>query len=130
MALDIKATLRVFSKKHALSELIDVVGEPNSGFSIGDKFSKGKKNREHTYWSIDSSNIEECGSFDRHVLEVINYYELKKNEMLKLKDEECVLDICCMFASDNGQGGATLSADTIERLSKLNIDLIFDVYAE
>lgn len=130
MALDIKATLRVFSKKHALSELTGVIGEPKKGFSIGDKFSKGKKVREHTYWSIDSSNIEDRDSFDNHVCEVLNYYDLKKGELLKLRNEECEVNIFCMFASDNGQGGATLSADTMERLSKFNLDLIFDVYAE
>jgi len=49
MALDIKATLRVFSKSHTLPELINAIGEPSNGFSIGDQFSKGKS-REHRYW--------------------------------------------------------------------------------
>ena len=130
MALDFKATLRVFSKTHSLSELASVLGKPKIGFSIGDEFSKGKNVREHTYWSIDSTNIEERDSFDNHVSEVLNFYDIKKDELLRLRSESCEVNIFCLFASDNGQGGAKLSADTMERLSKLNLDLIFDVYAE
>jgi len=130
MALDIKATLRVFSKVHPLPDLINTIGEPTSGFSIGDKFSKGRKSREHTYWSFDSSNINPKNGFDEHLAEVLSFFELKKNQILKLRNEGCDVNIFCMLASDNGQGGATLSSETMSKLSEFNLDLIFDVYAD
>lgn len=130
MALDIRATLRVISTKHTLAELRCTIGDPKHGFSIGDEFSKGKKNREHTYWSFDSSGISERRSFDKHLSEVLDFYELRKIEMITLRQEGCVVNVMCLFSSDNGQGGAELSSKTIDRLSKLNLDLVFDIYAE
>jgi hypothetical protein len=130
MALDIRATLRIFSKSHTLSELTNLMGEPAKGFSIGDKFSKGKKSREHSYWSFDSSNIAPKSSFDDHLAEVLGFYEIKKGEILKLRDEGCAVNIFCLFSSDNGQGGTSLPSKTMGKLNELNLDLVFDVYAD
>lgn len=131
MALDIKATLRVFSKKHTLLELNSIIGDSSNGFSLGDDFSKGTKRREHTCWSFKSSSVCSSKNFDDHLVEVLNYCEIHKNEISKLrKDHGCIVNVFCMFSSDNGQGGGILSANVMEKLSKLNLDLIFDVYAE
>ena len=48
----------------------------------------------------------------------------------KLKQGQCNVDITCMLDSDNGQGDTKISALSMERLSKLGLDLTFDVYAD
>ena len=74
MALEIRVTLRLYSKNHALSELVNILGEPSKGFSIGDTFSKGKKTREHTFWSFDSSNISSKKCLDEHIKEILFFF--------------------------------------------------------
>ncbi|WP_158307896.1 hypothetical protein [Pseudoalteromonas sp. BSi20652] len=41
--LEMKATLRISSKSLTLDHLVQYLGEPTRGFSIGDEFSLGKK---------------------------------------------------------------------------------------
>lgn len=130
MALDIKVTLRVFSRNHSLSYLNKTIGESSNGFSMGDKYSKGKQVREYSHWAIDSSNIDSRNDFDTHLSEILNFFDKKKKTFLQLKGEECEIDIFCFFSSDNGQGGAKLSAETMSRLTEEKLDLVFDVYAE
>lgn len=130
MALDFRATLRVFSKTYTLPEISKLLGEPVSGFSIGDAFSKGKRKRDHTFWSFDSSHIDSKSEFSAHLTEILNFCDSNKDGLLKLKDDDCTMNVFCFFSSDNGQGGATLPAGIMHRLSGLNLDLIFDVYAD
>lgn len=130
MALDFRATLRVFSKVHTLAELSKLIGEPSGGFSIDDGFSKGKRKRDHTFWSIDSSHIDPKSEFSVHLKEILNFYDSNKDGLSKLKGDGCTINVFCLFSSNNGQGGATLPAEIMLRLSQLNLDLVFDVYAD
>lgn len=130
MALEIKATLRLFSKTHTLSVLTDLLGEPTIGFSIGDLYSRGKYNRDNTYWGFESSNIKANQNFDEHIIEILSFYDQKNSEFTTLRSEGCIANVFCLFASNNGQGGATLSSVTMKKLHKLKLDLVFDIYAE
>ena len=130
MALEIKVTLSLHSKNHTLNDLIDILGEPVKGFSIGDKFSKKVKVRETTYWSIDSSKIDERKVLEEHLKEVLNFFYLKKNDFLKLRAEGCELGIICLLFSDNGQGGTSVPSKMLGELHELGISLDFDIYAD
>lgn len=126
--LDFKVTLRVSSKNDTLSDLIKNLGEPTKGFSIDDLYSKGKRKREFTLWSLESSK-QPSDDFDSHLGDILNFLDRRSSCISKLSCN-CEMDLFCMFSSDNGQGGAVLSAATIKKLSSYELDLVFDVYAE
>ncbi len=130
MALEIKATLRVFSEDYSLSELSKLLGKPSKGFSNGDKFSSGKKTRDISFWSFETTHVDPRESLDNHLSEIIQYVEGRTEAFSKLKKSNCKIDITCMLDSDNGQGGARLSINSMKCLSELGLDLSFDVYAD
>jgi len=126
--LEIKVTLRISSTKYALQYFQQILGEPTTGFSIGDEFLSGKRQREFTLWALESSNLP-SDDFDTHLAEILNFLDAKYLDISKLfSDYE--MDLFCMFSSDNGQGGAVLSANTMKKISSYNLNLVFDVYVE
>ncbi|TQV78280.1 DUF4279 domain-containing protein [Exilibacterium tricleocarpae] len=129
MALEVKTTLRVYSETLLIDDFKEILGEPSRGFSRGDPWSKGKRFRKHSYWSL-SSSIERTCSFDNHLSEILDFAESKKEEIIDLRSKGCDIDISVFFDSDNGQGGAILSSSTMKRLSDLELSLVFDVYAD
>ena len=130
MALDIKITLRVFSKTHTLAELTKILGEASAGFSLGDTYSRESKNREYTYWSFVSPSIGNCLSLDQHLEQILQFCKCKHNELLMLRKQGCNIDTFCMLASDNGQGGAFLSTQSMGQLAENDLSITFDVYAD
>jgi len=126
--LDFKATLRISSDKLTLEEIKLFFGEPTKGFSIGDDYSKGKCKRKFTLWSLESSKSS-SDSLESHLENILNYLDAKKLD-IPILEGDYEADIFCMLSSDNGQGGATLSASMMEKISSYNLKLVLDVYAE
>ena len=129
MALEVKTTLRVYSETLSINDFKERLGDPSIGFSRGDLWSKGKRVRKHSYWSLSSSIESKC-SFDNHLAEILDFSEFKKEEIIYFRNRGCDIDISVFFDSDNGQGGATLSSLSMKRLCDLDLDLVFDVYAD
>ena len=126
--LDFKVTLRVASDKHTLEEIKFILGEPTKGFSIGDDYSKGTRKRKFTLWSLESSKSPD-EILESHLEEILNYLDSRKLDISIFVDVFDA-DISCMLSSDNGQGGATLSAKLMKKISEYNLNLVLDVYAE
>jgi hypothetical protein len=125
--LTFKVTLRVFSADYTLMDLTRILGEPTKGFSVGDTYSRGKNKREQSLWALESTSLP-TESFEVHLKEIINFLDGKVEEVAGLV-ARCKLDLFCMLSSDNGQGGALLSSLTMEKISRYNLDMQFDVYA-
>lgn len=123
--LEFKVTLRLSSKGYTLEEIKKVVGEPTKGFSIGDEYAAGKRRREFTLWSLESSKSSQ-DDFESHLQEVLAFLETKYPDIQQLSNYE--MDLFCMFSSDNGQGGALLTAVTMKKISSYNLNIVFDVY--
>lgn len=126
--LEFKVTLRVFSRELQLIEIEKKLGSPTKGFSIGDPFLHGRKNREETYWSLESSR-DPHDSFESHLSEVIDFISNKESDLRCLQNT-CKVDLFCMLSSNNGQGSAALPVSIISRLAKYNLDVTLDVYAD
>lgn len=117
------------SRTRTLEFLTDKLGKPSKGFSQGDQYSSGGRirQREHTYWSFHSHNSD-ASSFDNQLTGVMKFMD-ENSDALSVLKSDCEIDIFCMLSSDNGQGGAALSADLLKRLSKYSVDVVFDMYA-
>jgi len=50
------------------------------------------------------------------------------NQLQSLMQEGVKVDINCFWASENGQGGPTLSQPQFLKLAELGIELWFDIY--
>jgi hypothetical protein len=124
--LQFKVTLRLSSSEYSLEEFKRVLGEPTRGFSVGDEYSKGKRRREFTLWARESSKLP-SDDFEVHLEDILCFLDDKYSAIAKsFSDYE--IDLFCMFSTDNGQGGAVLSAGTMKKISSFGLDLIFDVY--
>jgi hypothetical protein len=123
--LEFKVTLRVTSRIYTLQELKEVLGESTSGFTIGDYYSNGKQQREFTLWALESSKSP-SSDFESHLGEILTYLKNRYSYMSTLRDN-CEMDLFCLFSSDNGQGGAEISASTMKVISSYNLNLVFDV---
>lgn len=126
--LEIKATLRVSSKELTLSELKNCLGEPTTGFSIGDEFSRGKKKREFSYWAWGLESEKEV-SLEGHISKILQILDSKKQKFSAIKNK-IDMDIFCSLSSDNGQGGAVFSSNLIKLMEPHDIDVVFDLYME
>lgn len=129
MALDVKATLRVYSEKYTLDQLSKSLGSPTRGCSIGDAYSKSGRTRNTTFWGLEST-AEPRASLDDHLAELLKYFASKRSDLEDLRQHGCEIDLSCFFASDNGQGGATLSPQTIKEIGALDVGLAFDFYSD
>ncbi|QEI11846.1 DUF4279 domain-containing protein [Cellvibrio japonicus] len=125
--LEVKATLRVFSEYYDLSQLNGFLGESTKGFSKGDSYSRDKT-REKSFWSFESK-ISPSEKFEIHIIDIINFFK-EKEAIFSILYNQCEIDIFCMLSSNNGQGGFILSHQLADELSKRQLNIVFDVYAD
>jgi hypothetical protein len=126
--LEFKATLRIFSQGYTLVELTKILGDPTRGYSIGDSYSRNKKSREQTFWSLESSSLP-TDDFESHLNDITSFVNSKEQDLVNLRNK-CELDIFCMLSSDNGQGSATLPSQVLKKVSRYDLDIVLDVYAD
>ena len=126
--LKFKAGLRVWSKEYTLVQLEDVLGPSPSGHSIGDTYSRGKRKREETLWTLKSSLLK-VDSFESHLNQLVDFLITNKSVLSDLR-HKCEMDLFCMLKSDNGQGTTMLPYKLMKKLSDHKLDLILDVYVD
>ncbi|GAA60737.1 hypothetical protein P20652_2603 [Pseudoalteromonas sp. BSi20652] len=68
-------------------------------------------------------------TLESHLSKITTVLESKQKEILELKDELDV-DIFCSLTSDNGQGGAVVTAELMNLLSPFQVNVVFDLYME
>lgn len=127
--LEIKASLRIYAKGTSLSEISSKFRDSHDfGYSEGDGMYAKNRYLE-TMWGKRST----CGGdadINTHVVELLDWLELRKKEFCKLTVESSVKsDIFVFLSSDNGQGGMTISSDVLIKLSEYELDFVIDVYS-
>ncbi len=74
------------------------------------------------------STVEDTAEFAEHVRWLVKLLSAKQAALDTLK-KTCDITVFCGLFSDNGQGGFTLSSDSMAALHSLGIDVVFDFYA-
>lgn len=121
-----KVSLRVRSSVLSLYEIIELIGPPTHGFSVGELYGKSYlKRRKHTQWTYSYSGDEQ-----NLAIQINELLELLEDRQINNLYERCTIDIFCFVTTDNGQGGTTLDRKTLQRLAISKVDLTFDVYSE
>jgi hypothetical protein len=123
-----KASLRISSTTLQPSEIAEIIG-----LEATKTHTKGTlKNSRFTLvwptslWLLNSPLSDQNGMAD-HLRFLLDLLE-PKMDALKQLFEKCQIDLFCGFSSDSGQGGFTLDAVTLSRLSKLCVPLVLDLY--
>ena len=123
--IEIRATLRVFSKSLPLSILTELLGPPSTGVSIGEAVG-GRKPREQTLWAWDSTRAR-ADTLDAHLSELLDLLTSKQERLAEVRDQ-CTIDLFCMLSTPDGQGGAQVSASNMSRMVDCEAKLVLDVY--
>lgn len=84
--------------------------------------------RGDSRWILESK-LEDSRPLQDHIAHLIAVVE-KNSTAFQGIAEKCHADIWCTFSFAEGQGGVSLEAKLIERLSALSVDLIFGLYSE
>jgi len=103
--------------------------EPTEFHEKGAPLSKRNPNsrkREEHLWRLDSQ-LQQSEPLDKHLKNLIEIIEIHARGFKKIADcSSC--EIFCGFSSGNGQGGFILDHNLLERISKLPLDLVVDLY--
>ena len=124
--LSFKATFRLTSTEVSLNKLTELLGEPSDSFAIGDTYSKARKKRTYNYW-CRKSTLDEHIPLAEHLNQILDFVERKETEIDNLRPL-CAMDIFCMLASDNGQGGAELPPELMSRAGRLGLAIGLDIH--
>jgi hypothetical protein len=126
--LEFRVTLRIFSNKINLKDISEQLQcKPCYGFSIGDKYARNRRTREQSLWTIESKLPSE-DKLESHILEILDFVYEKQTVIAKLK-LDCSMDLFCYLGTENGQGGAELSAELCGKISKWDLNITLDVHA-
>jgi hypothetical protein len=79
-----------------------------------------------SYWSLDCPINSESDPSDhlRWLLDVLE----PKSAMVREISARFRVEIWCGFSSENGQGGFTMDANTLQRIANLGIPMTLDLY--
>lgn len=113
----------------APEEMRSILGlEPTRSHRIGEPRSTRSPTRVHDrhYFSVQSTR-DSALPLEEHIGEVVSLLEPKTRE-LEVLATEAELCLFCGFSSGNGQGGCAISPKLLNRLSKLSLELILDLY--
>lgn len=77
-------------------------------------------------WLLESPLGDDCAA-EQHLKWLVETVEPKLSALRELSKTHRV-DLFCAFSSESGQGGFTLDASILQRISRLEIPLTLDLY--
>lgn len=130
MASLFQATLRIRASNND-PELIDqALGRASTGFSpviLLDSQMK-RQSCEDSYWKLKLGNDPRGRSFSVLLEEVVYLMGSCKEKLMLENFFIKGVDIMWMIHSESGYGGFNLESEIMGKLTKLNINLVFDIY--
>lgn len=128
---DCCATFRVQSKSLFSKDITERLRlMPTTSFDKGSAISERRPElglRDQTLWLLKST-LQEEKDLHEHLIHILSQIESRASEIERLKTDACDMDIRCMCSSDNGQAGFILDSIAINRLNKLSLDLVIDLF--
>ena len=82
---------------------------------------------EESIW-IYRSPSPDSAELHEHIENLLDLLESKHEALELIRSRVTLMDIFCMFSSENGQGSMELDPVLLERLAKQKISLILDLY--
>jgi hypothetical protein len=82
---------------------------------------------EESIW-IYRSPLPDSAELHEHIENLLDLLESKHDALGSIRSRVSVIDIFCMFGSENGQGSMELDPPLLQRLVKQQISLTLDLY--
>jgi hypothetical protein len=122
------ASLRIFGEKLRPEQIDAMLGLKATHIHLkGQRRSpRHKAVWRESLWSL-RSRLSDDHSIADHLEWLLERLE-PKADAIKTLSAEYHLDFFCGFSSDSGQGGFKLDSITLERIAKLGVPLVVDLY--
>jgi hypothetical protein len=124
------ATLRICSTVITAKEIQNILNVvPDRSCEKGDLISKRSPKPSYMQHAmcLYESKLPDTEPMEAHLEKILLFIE-KKMQQLKLLQQNCDIDIFCMYSTSNGQGGITVTKEVLQRLVQFPIDVTFDLY--
>ena len=123
------ASVQVTSRHLTARDIAALLKIPEASLQErGDQISSrpGSKPLEHAIWRIQSSLSKER-PIEEHVDALALVLEAHLDKFNQLSGN-CVIELWCFISFADSQCGFALEHGLLQRLSKLPVDLVFDIY--
>lgn len=121
------ATLRVFIDDRDPDEISAVLRvAPTRVFRSGEPRAMGAPYRSGG-WFLSTQELDSLEVGD-HIDHLLGHAEGARAGLSELATSGVRSDVLCYWATDDGQGGPSLSANQMQRLAALGLPVAFDVY--
>lgn len=123
-----RASFRVgFDGSFDPTEISDALGlEPTIYGRKGEIRSRSRPPRRNSVWIL-SSPLVAHEPLQKHLEWLLERLESRADAILAVSKKYSV-DFFCGFSSESGQGGCTFEAPLLERLARLKLPLVLDLY--
>jgi hypothetical protein len=82
---------------------------------------------EESLW-IYNSPLPNSAELHEHIENLLDLLETRREALESIRGRVSLMDIFCMFGSEDGQGSMELDPPLLQRLAKQQISLILDLY--
>jgi hypothetical protein len=124
------ASLRIASRKLTAKEIARIMGlDPADSYEKGELITSKSpvpRYREEALCLFDSE-LPDNTALEEHLDRITAILETRVDAVSKLQTE-CDVEIFCSYASFNGQGGFILTSRLLERIVRLRVDIVFDLF--
>jgi hypothetical protein len=100
--------------------------EPSKTSAL-DPTSRYSSRRKHNVWVWSTREILDSTDHIVHLNRIFEVLVGKEGLLESLRTDDCTMEISCFWESD-GQGGPWLDLATIDSLSKLRLEIWWDIY--
>lgn len=126
-----KASIRIFTLEpnvdfisfalNVLPHSFGLVGQPVSSFN------PTASRRSESIWRYEST-LPDTSPLDDHISKLCSVISQGMEQLRVIKSRLICCDVFCMLASDNGQGGGSISSQNMKILGDADFEIFFDVH--
>jgi hypothetical protein len=126
------ASLNAYSDTDAsdwISAALSLEPSRTIGRTAHNREEPAKMALDRSFWSLSSKGHVDSGDVRRHLDWLLDQIEPSAGGIETLRTTPgTFVNVSCMWMSLHGQGGPTLWPEQMSRLSKLDLELRFDIY--
>jgi Domain of unknown function (DUF4279) len=127
----VKISFMPTSKSLTTEELLTIISvKPSKTITKDDSFSNGKF--EYTYNGLEFETFSEPGRLEKKLKYLLDILETDLEGIKQLSKQTCTKDIFVTIVYHIGNGnftGLCLDNETLNRVTRLGLELTFDIYA-
>lgn len=121
------ATFRVFAPTSSSDELSGLLGFRPTKATERNEHSPKPAERKFSFWSLSTKDVVGSTDAHEHVAWLLSRISELGDVLAELREQGGVTDVFCYFEMER-QGGPSLTSSQMEVLSRLGLDIAWDIY--